>query len=236
MVLLLKRELDSLPECLRWWWSGWPPFTGDHVGYPRFQDLGNFSPRRKIFGSKNLHIFWRQIFAVESNLTVFIYIYKGVRQIVTIFWPGKPYWRRRISIVDLLVLTSLNQLLFVLKIWNTFFTKQATLMRRSTVLSLSLSIPWFWQYIFSAQYIYYFSQNCTKYVIDWEILITPLFYYVKDNPLKIRCKCICIYIPSLTSTHTHTHAHSHTVFISLHRDKTRVQMSAKIFPHLKVKC
>ncbi len=25
MVLLLKRELDSLPECLRWRWSGWPP-------------------------------------------------------------------------------------------------------------------------------------------------------------------------------------------------------------------
>jgi hypothetical protein len=27
--------------------------TGDHVGYPRFQDLGNFSPRRKkILGAK----------------------------------------------------------------------------------------------------------------------------------------------------------------------------------------
>jgi len=25
VVLLLKRELDSLPECLRWWCSGWPP-------------------------------------------------------------------------------------------------------------------------------------------------------------------------------------------------------------------
>jgi hypothetical protein len=24
--------------------------TGDHVGYPGFQDLGNFSPRRKFFG------------------------------------------------------------------------------------------------------------------------------------------------------------------------------------------
>jgi hypothetical protein len=23
--------------------------TGDHVGYPGFQDLGNFSPRRNIF-------------------------------------------------------------------------------------------------------------------------------------------------------------------------------------------
>ncbi len=22
----VERELDSLPECLRWWWSGWPPW------------------------------------------------------------------------------------------------------------------------------------------------------------------------------------------------------------------
>jgi hypothetical protein len=36
--------------------------TGDHVGYPGLQDLGNFSPRRKNFGgSKNLHFFWRRI-------------------------------------------------------------------------------------------------------------------------------------------------------------------------------
>jgi hypothetical protein len=41
--------------------------TGDCVGYPGFQDLGDFSPRRKIFGSKNLHVFRRQIFAVGIN-------------------------------------------------------------------------------------------------------------------------------------------------------------------------
>jgi hypothetical protein len=40
--------------------------AGDHVGYPGFQDLGDFSPRRKILGSKNSHIFQHQIFAVES--------------------------------------------------------------------------------------------------------------------------------------------------------------------------
>jgi hypothetical protein len=38
--------------------------------------------------------------------------------------------------VDLLVLTSLEELLFILKILLSFFTKQATLIRRSTVLSL----------------------------------------------------------------------------------------------------
>jgi hypothetical protein len=40
--------------------------TGDHVGYPGFQGLGNFSPRRKILAGKNSHVFWLQIFAVES--------------------------------------------------------------------------------------------------------------------------------------------------------------------------
>jgi hypothetical protein len=42
--------------------------TGDHVGYPGFRDLGDFSPkkRRIIFGSINSHIFRRQIFTVES--------------------------------------------------------------------------------------------------------------------------------------------------------------------------
>jgi hypothetical protein len=38
--------------------------------------------------------------------------------------------RGRLSTVDLLVLTSLGQLLLILKIWFTLFTKHATLMRR----------------------------------------------------------------------------------------------------------
>ena len=44
--------------------------TGDHMGNPGFRDLGDFSHRRKILESKNSHIFWRQIFAVESLLYV----------------------------------------------------------------------------------------------------------------------------------------------------------------------
>jgi hypothetical protein len=53
---------------------------------------------------------------------------------------GKSYWGGRLSTVDLLVLTSLCQLVFILKILFSFFTKQATLMRSSTVLSLPLSL------------------------------------------------------------------------------------------------
>jgi hypothetical protein len=50
--------------------------------------------------------------------------------------------RGRLRTVDLLVLTSLDQLIFIENIF--LFTKQATWMRRSTVLSLppSVSIPW----------------------------------------------------------------------------------------------
>jgi hypothetical protein len=48
--------------------------------------------------------------------------------------PGKSYRGGRLNTVDLLVLTSLDQLGFILKILFSFFTKQATW--RSTVLSL----------------------------------------------------------------------------------------------------
>ncbi len=53
--------------------------------------------------------------------------------------------RGRLSTVDLLVLTVLDQLLFILKMLVTFLTKQATLMRRSTMLSLpsQLAFPVF---------------------------------------------------------------------------------------------
>ncbi len=53
---------------------------------------------------------------------------------------GKPYWRGRLSTVDLLVLNSLYQLSLYWKYYLPFFTKQATLMRRSTVLSLPLQL------------------------------------------------------------------------------------------------
>jgi hypothetical protein len=52
------------------------------------------------------------------------------------FKPGNPYGGGRLSTIDLLVLTSLDLHVFELKILFIFMTKQATLMRRSTVLSL----------------------------------------------------------------------------------------------------
>ncbi len=55
-------------------------------------------------------------------------------------WPGNPYWRGRISTVDLLVQTTLDHSLFILNIWFTCVTKEAVLIRRSTVLSLPLQL------------------------------------------------------------------------------------------------
>ncbi len=52
---------------------------------------------------------------------------------------GNPYSRKRISTVDLLVLTSSDQLLFIWKpYFFSFFFKQPSIMRRSTVLTLPL--------------------------------------------------------------------------------------------------
>ncbi len=50
---------------------------------------------------------------------------------------GKSYLLVRLSTVDLLVLTRLDQIVFKSKIVFSFFTKQATLIRRTTCAELS---------------------------------------------------------------------------------------------------
>ncbi len=54
--------------------------------------------------------------------------------------PGNPYWRGRISTVDLLILICSDQLQWVLNLYSSLFAKQAPWTRRSTV----LSIPFQW--------------------------------------------------------------------------------------------
>jgi hypothetical protein len=49
---------------------------------------------------------------------------------------GNPYWRGGLSTVDLLVLIILDHLLLIMPTIFNFFTRQATVKRRSTVLSL----------------------------------------------------------------------------------------------------
>ncbi len=69
--------------------------------------------------------------------------------VVLLYLSREPYWRGQQSTVDLLVLTSLVQQFLIVQTLFTFLTKQATLMRRSTVLSLpfqlvfpDLGVPW----------------------------------------------------------------------------------------------
>jgi hypothetical protein len=52
--------------------------------------------------------------------------------------PRNPYWKESFGAIELLVLTSLDQLVLILKKIVYIFTKQSTLMRRSSVLSLPL--------------------------------------------------------------------------------------------------
>ncbi len=55
---------------------------------------------------------------------------------------GNLYWKESRSTVDLLVRTSLDQLLFFIANIIFSFTKRADLMRRRTILKLLLGVPW----------------------------------------------------------------------------------------------
>jgi len=73
-----------------------------------------------------------------------LFYQRGYHRCLSTKKPGNPHRRGRPSTFDLLVLTNLRQLLFLLKILFTFFTKQATLIRRLVVLRpcTSVSVPW----------------------------------------------------------------------------------------------
>jgi hypothetical protein len=88
---------------------------------------------------------------------------------------GKSYWGERLSTLYLLVLTSLYQLVLILKILFSFFTKQATLMRRSTILNLP---P---QFVFIKIYAmfltYSFSGACRGWIWTPELRIMGHLFY-----------------------------------------------------------
>ena len=92
----------------------------------------------KLFATKTVLIFmfnWKSEYLIKSRKKV------GGQSLLA----GKSNGRGRLSTHDLLVLASLDKFIFILKIFFNFLQKQATLMRRSTVLSLSptISIPCF---------------------------------------------------------------------------------------------
>ncbi len=74
-------------------------------------------------------IFWQKDFGA-----------KAAHKMLVKLTPGSPCCRGRFSTTGLLVLTIIDLLLFLLNLLLSFCTKQATLMRRSTVLSLPLQL------------------------------------------------------------------------------------------------
>ncbi len=100
---------------------------------------------------------------------------------------GNPNWRGWPSTVDLLVLTSLYQLVFILKILFTFVTKQTSLMRRSTVLSFPLQLG------FSGLWVHaYLSVTMTLSIMTFSI--TALSRTVKNlTPSILGLYTECLY-------------------------------------------
>ncbi len=89
----------------------------------------------ELFENNALHLFENNALHLFENNALFS------RTGVNNNWKTKEYFSGRISsTVDLLVLISLDLLLFILKILFTSCTKQATLMRRSMVQSLPLKL------------------------------------------------------------------------------------------------
>ncbi len=86
----------------------------------------------KMGGGNDFPDFW-------NNTILQKYVGQGLTASLTgSMWTGNPKWRGRLSTLDLLVLTTLDEVLLILQTLFTFFTKQATLMRRCTVVSLLL--------------------------------------------------------------------------------------------------
>jgi hypothetical protein len=102
-------------------------------------------------------------------------------------WAGNPYWRGGLSTVDLLVLTSLDQLLFLLKILFTLFTKQATLMRRSTVPSLpfQLGFPGLSKVIQPSKSIKTWHWQINPAVFTLSLSYVLLIFIYSDNNIYI---------------------------------------------------
>jgi hypothetical protein len=91
------------------------------------------------------------------------------------------------STVDLLVLVSLDQLLFILRMFVNLFTKQANLMRRSIVLSLSLQLVFPGQIHIMQQIIFFLARKeyLSKFNPNYYMNITTIYNLHK---LEIICK------------------------------------------------
>ncbi len=117
----LPDYLSEAPfSCSILWWA--PVFTQERLVSDKHSSLLHrpINYRRKTF------------YNISPSQSVLLGVGERKKKVKA----GTPYWRGRLRTVDLLVLTSLNRLLFILKRLFTFLTKHPTSIRRSTVLSL----------------------------------------------------------------------------------------------------
>ncbi len=115
----------------------------------------------------NLNLFWKQVFS---------YIKKSKKS--RFLKAGNPYWKGRLSTVDILVLTCLGKLILILQ---TLFTSLHQNLR-STVLSLPL------QLVFPAEGQGQTSVNRTKpgpsfLTLEWAASVQCTFGVTKQNSL-----------------------------------------------------
>ncbi len=96
--------------------------------------------------------------------------------------PGSPSWGGSLSTIDLLVLTSKDQS-FLLKILFVLYTNQLSLLRRSTVLSLTIQLVFLDQdnrlihlIVYSLQFTVY-SLQCTGYRLQFTVDTLQLTLY-----------------------------------------------------------
>ena len=116
VVLLLKRELDSLTESLRWWWSGWPPLLVTMWVIP--EDLGNFSPKKLL----SLFLFWsKSQFSKIINLQFYgleIAVDTRIKcKCFSNFWQQYCHRWLHCSAILLQKIASVNQLNCFLRYW-----------------------------------------------------------------------------------------------------------------------
>jgi hypothetical protein len=106
-----------------------------------------------------------------------------------IMCPGNPYWGGKISTIDLLVLTSLDKLLFPLKILFMVLTKQATLMRRSSDVSLPLQL----EFLVLSQW--WSTLLCASAWVDARYLYYKTFYD-RNHPYPNKLECLQLSVTS----------------------------------------
>ncbi len=122
----------------------------------------------KIFKIILLNSFEEGLFPFTWFLLYIILWMRGL----TLTWSGKSYWRERLSTVDLLVLTSSDLLLLYWKYYFLSLTNQATLMRRSTVLSLPPLL------VFHA--LMYFSYSGEEILVNYNYSVSLAPEWYKD--------------------------------------------------------